>query len=214
LTYECIALDENDKLINGQNRLSACVRSGKTVPMMIVRNVPTINMTVIDSGLARTTVDASVVMGLDVSNRQQYIRTTRRMLEGLCIVKHHISNTAILEFLETHKKALDFAYEILPTKVPHITTAPVRAVIARAYYHCSQNKLREFAKILITGISTNEPVIHFRNWLLANPGLRGWEIHAKAETALKMFLGDLPFNGKLHGTKEELFPLPGVQYLS
>jgi hypothetical protein len=209
LTYEPIGIDVNGKLMNGQNRLSAVIRANVEVPMMIVRNVPLDNMSVIDSGLQRNAIDASMVLKLDVPNRVSYIQATRRMMTGF--MKSHCgrtpSNTAVLEFLNKYRDGLDFAFEVLPGKIPGITQATVRAVIARAHYTSDKNKLKLFGSQLLSGISLEPVLVHFRTWLLTYK-VSVYEVYAKTENALMGFLTKQEFNGRLTAAKSELFNLP------
>jgi hypothetical protein len=62
-TYEAIAVTTDGRLLNGQHRLLAIVRSGVTVPMAIARDVDPEMYRVIDSGLVRQAADRLGVKG-------------------------------------------------------------------------------------------------------------------------------------------------------
>lgn len=63
VTGEAIKFDTNDALSDGQHRLSAIVKSGVAVEMLIVRGVAPDAQTVMDSGAKRTASDALTLVG-------------------------------------------------------------------------------------------------------------------------------------------------------
>lgn len=68
LTGEAIKFANTGELIDGQNRLSAIVQSGATITMLVVRNVESEAMSVIDSGAPRSVADALTILGLTETN--------------------------------------------------------------------------------------------------------------------------------------------------
>lgn len=67
LTHQAIAFNRAGQLHDGQNRLTAVVRSGSTVPFLVAFGAGgNEEMVVIDTGKARTPVDAGRVLGMDV----------------------------------------------------------------------------------------------------------------------------------------------------
>jgi hypothetical protein len=68
LSPQGIAFDEQDRLIDGQHRLRAIIRSGLTIPMLVLRGFPISQkamktMDVLDSGATRTIGDRLRLMG-------------------------------------------------------------------------------------------------------------------------------------------------------
>lgn len=57
-TGEALKVALDGALLDGQHRLAAIVKSGVTVPMLIVRDLPTSSQEVMDSGAKRTSADA------------------------------------------------------------------------------------------------------------------------------------------------------------
>ncbi|KKK87926.1 hypothetical protein LCGC14_2748340 [marine sediment metagenome] len=53
LSPDCIAFDQHGKLINGQHRLLAIIKSGTTQTMLIVDGLPSNSITNIDTGMLR-----------------------------------------------------------------------------------------------------------------------------------------------------------------
>lgn len=58
LSNDAICFSPDGKLLNGQHRLTAVVRSGVDVVMLVARNMPPVAMTVMDTGSARSASDA------------------------------------------------------------------------------------------------------------------------------------------------------------
>jgi len=59
ISHQGIAIAPDGRLLDGQHRLAAIVRSGVTVPMMVARNVPHEAFKVIDRGAKRSLVDVT-----------------------------------------------------------------------------------------------------------------------------------------------------------
>ncbi len=66
VTLQGIAINTEGKLIDGQHRLSAVVKSGCTVPMMVTWDVN--ESTHLDSGLKRNTKDSLIMAGVMPNN--------------------------------------------------------------------------------------------------------------------------------------------------
>lgn len=221
LTHQPIAFDEDGYLIDGQNRLASIIQSGMEVPLVIAWNVPRRAMLGADSGSNRTVTDVAQIMGDPMPRDFGYASTARRMFIGNEASRTSVSIPRTLAFIKRHRQALDFVYSLFHKNHKGLTQAPVKAVIARAWYtKGNRERLKQFAEILISGlvhnIKTDGAAIMLRNWLLnklthGKRGLRanppGHLIYAKVESALAYFLeGENP--DKLYGTKEELFPIP------
>lgn len=223
LTPDPVAVDEDGYTINGQNRLTACVQAGVEVPMVLVTGVPRTAILGMDCGTNRSVADAAKILGKTLPHGGAgYAAIARRMQKGSAAERLSMTIPQTLAFIESHRKALDFAFGAFGTKpIPGITQAPVLAVIARAYYlRGMKDRVKEFAEVLKTGLPSNPrkdgAAIQLRNWLLTklvggrkrtrlSPGAT--QIYAKTESALMHFL-DENNPDKLYGTREELFPIP------
>lgn len=58
LSHQGICISQTGQILDGQHRLSAIVKCGKTIPFMVVSGLPDETMTVIDIGKKRTVGDA------------------------------------------------------------------------------------------------------------------------------------------------------------
>lgn len=63
LTGEAIKFAPDGTLLDGQHRLSAIVKSGVAITMLVIRNIPTDAQPVMDTGRARTASDALQIAG-------------------------------------------------------------------------------------------------------------------------------------------------------
>jgi hypothetical protein len=219
LTHQPVAQDEDGYLVDGQNRLSAVVRSGQNVPMVLCLNVPRDAILGADCGAIRNVGDAAKISGNPLPHGSNgYASVARAMARGVGATKQFLSIQATLEFIDAHKSALEFAYQVINKNTRMLAQAPVRAAIARAYYkRNSRARIREFGEVYLSGLcgntKTDVAAIRLRNWILDTMGSRrggnrpnARTIYAKTSTALKHFIDRNPVDS-LRETNEELFPL-------
>lgn len=64
-TGETIKIAENGRLLDGQNRLQACIDSNAPFPSWVIFNVPTEAFMAIDTGAKRSTSDVLTIVGED-----------------------------------------------------------------------------------------------------------------------------------------------------
>jgi len=228
LTPEPIVISDDDILLDGQNRCTACSMSGVAIPVYTCSGLPEGAMVAMDCGTSRNVADAARIMQKDIKGVNEVAAVARRMAHGLTrqdrLIGLSIQET--LAWIETHRKALEFSFECLYVSKPGITQAGVRAVIARAYYHRpieeTRARCKTFGEILISGLVENpkkdSAAIRLRNFLqdnfsrgtrTKNVGARisPTVVYAKTEVALQHFLAYNPVES-LKETSKELFPLP------
>lgn len=212
ISHQGIGIDTNDHITDGNHRLRAIIMADVTIPMLVTIGLQPEVYHVVDSGLARTTVDRA---GQDwITNAT--VSMARRMMLGLITNAHpRPSDSIAIAFMEKHKAAIMFAVGVFHQPRRKVNVAPVRAAVARAYYHAPERELTEFADALISGIC-NDPkrsaVLRLREVLLtAGSGAGGAghtaETYAKATRALRAYLDRMPLT-RLYGATEDLFPLP------
>lgn len=73
LTHQAVAIDPDGRVLDGQHRLTAIVRSGVTVPMMVCTDADPATFGVIDTGKARTPSDALKIAGFGNVNMKASI---------------------------------------------------------------------------------------------------------------------------------------------
>lgn len=219
LTHQAIAVDEDGWLVDGQNRLTAIIRSGKSVPVVFVTGVHRDSILGVDFGATRNVADAAKISGQPLpGNDKGYAAVARRMAIGLEKTRQHLTIQETLRFIKDHKEALEFAFTCMPRNVRNLTQASVRAVVARAWYkRNSRSRIREFCEVFLSGLcgnnKTDTAAIRLRNWILDTMGSRrggnrpnAKMMYAKAEEAMKHFLEYSPIES-LRETSEEHFPL-------
>jgi hypothetical protein len=215
LTHQGIAIDQSGDLVDGQNRLQAVIESGCSVPMLLVTGVPTKAMAAADQMAARSVADTARVLGKAFGKQETgYASAARFMMLGFNFKRKGITHQEIVAFAERHKQALDFAFEHIAHNKRGLTPAPLRAVIARAWYRRGyRTRLKEFCEAILSGLVNNREkdsaAIRLRNWLMDALNMGGFrnQIYAKCEEALSLFLDGLPCE-RLGTTKVELFPIP------
>lgn len=63
ITGEAVKFSASGELLDGQHRLAAVIESGRTVPMMVVKGLPSAAQDVMDTGRARTVGDQLGIAG-------------------------------------------------------------------------------------------------------------------------------------------------------
>lgn len=214
LSHQPIGFDTEAHLIDGQNRLSAVFRAGLTLPFLVVFNLPSSACTVADLGMPRKASDIAAMNG----HREltpNHMATARSIALGFNGRQEDTpTKSQLVDFALRHLDAIMFAHEHLFLDHMRPNSAPLRALVARAWYTADRGDLARFCRVVKTG-HTQEPeaesaAVTLRNFLLQSikGGRAGQnESYAKASRALKMFLDMAPCY-RLHAATIELFPLP------
>lgn len=216
LTHQGLAFDTQRVLLDGQHRLWAVIEANVSVRFRVFFNEPTESRGALDTGIRRSNLDIFSLTGQfgDVTNR--HLATMRAMLAGRSA--HSVCRSSGEEAVQydRHRLAISFAIEHLGS-CGHkgITTAQIRAVIARAYYFVDHKRLAHFCDVLKSGVPADESdyvVLALRDFLMrshtAGLGESAQRLrYSKTQWALRQFLdGRTP--KRLFGSELELFPLP------
>lgn len=100
---DAICFAPDGTLLNGQHRLTAVVRSGATIVMLIIHGMPSHSMATMDAGIARTAADALGFAGemnshlLASTARQAIIYTDGRIYQDTKV--QAVSHSEILDFV-------------------------------------------------------------------------------------------------------------------
>lgn len=103
LSNDAICFAPDGRLLNGQHRLTAIVRSESTILMLVARNMPPETMATMDSGSARTAADALTFSGevnthaLAAVGRLAILYADGRLYRDTKV--QAVSHAAILEFI-------------------------------------------------------------------------------------------------------------------
>lgn len=145
---EAIQFDTNGDLINGQHRLTACVRSGKSFKSLIVANLPPEVVMTIDSGATRSAGDAlhfkDVPSGNSIAAASRYAMIFR---DPKLIAKSY-THSEIWAFYQANGAIAK------GVRVTTTATAGMRSILAALYYISdvvSPHVTEEFAEAWVHG---------------------------------------------------------------
>lgn len=147
LTHQGVAFDAEGVLLDGQNRLQAIVESGRTVRLKVTYNLPSVSQAYMDSGSKRSETE-NLKFGYNRDVDRRAVATAKAMMAAG--VKVDPEPDELDAFIETHDDALSLALSIFPGFRKGVS-AGVVACVARASYHVTEGKIREFAEIFKGG---------------------------------------------------------------
>ena len=211
LTHEAIAFDPHGVLLDGQHRLWGVVLANVPAEMHVWFNITSDALPVINGGRRRSLSDQLRLGRQHGQVTKNHTSVLNAMLGGMS-GPSNMTTLEASEALGRHGDAMAFALSVIPSG-RYIANATTRAVIARAYYSADHHRLRDFGRMLASGIVPNASatgVILLRQYLYSNPGdsyAARRDRYAKTERALLAFLKDEPIT-RLMAAKQELFPLP------
>jgi hypothetical protein len=101
-TGEAIKFDRNGKLLDGQHRLKAVIKSGATIKMYVIPGLPTESQSFMDAGARRSAGDALAFR--DETNASLLASTIRFAIrfDGHRTTKDAISHAEIISYLSEH----------------------------------------------------------------------------------------------------------------
>lgn len=219
-THQGIAFDEDAGLIDGQHRLFAVVYADVDVVMQVTRGLPRDTQLVVDDGIKRSVVDIMKVNGRHMEGLTTvHAGASEAMFRGLSPSRPRLrTRQDQQEWLQKHWEAISFATGMFIAKrVRGVSTAPVIAVFARAFYHEPHDKLAHFAEVLIDGMSASEAdfaAIKLRNWLVTKQsnggtGAVATETYAKTLKCLYDGLRGKPIGRNLVPATSEHYAIKG-----
>jgi hypothetical protein len=228
---EGIIFDWEGKLIDGQNRLTAIVRAGVSVRMLVVTGVDDpCAFETIDSGKKRTAADACNVAGMRNSNT--VCAVARRLLawertynkQTFSInsdMFNHMANPDIVAYALAHQEEILGIRDSLARSTIYKRSGAGTALIT-ALILCNRKDdvtTTFFIEDLKTGVDlkANSPAHLLRERLLDRPARltrNTWENEVMALTikAWNKFAQDKPLKTlrwRVEGANPEKFPIPG-----
>lgn len=216
VTHQGIAIDRKGRLIDGQHRLAAIIKSGLTVAMNVTTDAPPSSYSHIDGGLARNAIDALRAGGHDSITADQL--SIARILESdgnTAAAGRGYSPFELLDLVERHKNAIHFALQSCPHRARGVTTSATLAAVASAYYHEGDRvRLADFVRILVDGVATNAArdacVIYLRDWLRNQRASGGAsvrvDVYLRTQRVIKAFMRGQLLN-KLYRPAESIYPV-------
>lgn len=219
LTHQGIAFGENNELLDGQNRLHAIIQSGVTVLMQVSRMVPSDSQLVMDDHSKRSAGDALSLIRNEkiVSWHIAVIRGAVELTGGRNVKTARLTKNEMDKVFDTFRGPIDFLSRTMPTNERGVTSSPVKASVALAWFYVKDlARLEAFCDVL-TGRTLAESggdraAVILREWLLRN-GMQSSDSRAegfkKTQRAIVAF-SERKDVGKLIGTSV-YFPWPLIE---
>lgn len=204
LSHQGIAFYQNGELADGQHRLAAVIKSGKTVKMMVTRGLPMKVGADIDRHRARNEADAIRIGGLSDWMGSTEVKVVKALASVHGTHPNRFTAKQLVDIGELVKDEVLFATHLFTKRSRYVTTAPVMAAIAIASDYFDRDMLRDFVYVLTTGMP-NSPgdatPIKLRETLIREHGghggssgredvmkktLRAIELYAEGKEAMKL----------------------------
>lgn len=199
-TPECITINTDGQMIDGQHRCRAIVSIGVSVLISVCYDATV----VYDRGLMRGTQDtARIVLGRHVT--PDAITITKGMFLR---TKCSFSDYEVLARYDAYSDAIDFAVQHR-VRLQRLGRISVWGAFARSYYHEDHDRLIDFTGVLGTGISRGSgdtAAIRLRDNLLKLSYNRTEE-YQYTERAIHAFCARKPLS-RLYAADHEMYPLP------
>jgi hypothetical protein len=222
-TNQGIGFDTEGCLFDGQHRLTGIIKANMAATLLVVTGLPRKSQLVVDQGFMRRAEDQIRLReGWDVTAR--HVAVAKQMILGVHPYEHYKVLPDVIfmhKFYVTHHKAVEFALACFDqhAQVRGVSVTPVMAPVARAFYSQDHNRLKEFADILLTGLSArlgDSGALVLRNWMIAGrdkklSSRRYGErqlIYKKSSMALDAFIKKQQIKVLGKDLTYELFPIP------
>ncbi len=162
LTHQGIAFNPTGELVDGQHRMHAVIKSGKTVPMMVTTGLSVEYNSPIDQGYNRS---ISHLTGRS-SRWVSIVRGLMAMEGGFTPAAFSFKNTvgAAEACAKNHAEAIEVVMGVSKSS----RTSPTGVVAALVYaYPVAQDKVLSFAAQIETGelLERGDPALHLRKWI-------------------------------------------------
>ena len=174
LNGEPIVFNKDGNLVNGQHRLTAIIKSGITVKMLVIKGVENSDGVIYDRGRSRSTSDTLVMNGID-----KYIATSNvsgmfRLLMSVKKISYSPTDTEIQEYIEKYAEQITIIKKICCGKTHNkgvnMNKSVIMACMFCAYLSgVSPEVIEEFIKVVYTGFYERQnqtPAVTFRNDLI------------------------------------------------
>lgn len=181
LNSESVKLDENGYVLDGQHRLMACIKSGKSFQTILMKGVPRDTFDTIDCGRNRTGTQVLQMSGV------QYHTVITGIINGLSEFRSYghmackekrMSPSAVLAEYNEHADEYDYASRFAMKCVGESHAMTSKLVGTLFYYLAydlgvSKTKVEKFfASITSFDTADNATLEKMRRWNLANKDRR------------------------------------------
>lgn len=145
---DTIKFTASGKLVDGQHRLNAVIMYGNPQTFVVLRGYTQESMQVLDIGKSRSASHVGQIVGLDINAKHT------ATINCLSLPYKDVVRTTpqILEVFQEYEDGIRFACRNYPgTTVTPV--APMKALIAKAYYYENHQRLQEFMEVFCTGFA-------------------------------------------------------------
>ncbi len=214
---EPIVIDTNGMLKDGQHRLAAVVKSGRTIPMLVVFGVSS-DAKIYDRGRSRSATDILRIAGYDREHANTSSVGCAKMDMLIRDGNKYSSDIDVARWIDTHGDSLAVATRVCATAKRtngRVNTKFSPLMLAVMYAHESgvdEDDLARFTEIVRTGIAPDDTLtsaVVFRNDLLSkqipNYGTDRVKWVMMAERAICDFVNKQPRRKSYAGTKEHTY---------
>lgn len=228
---EPLKFDENGWLIDGQHRLKAVSKAEQPEKFIFIAGMPDNSKALLDLGMNRTVAQVAQIKGMDVSHTDVAIfkamflvrpdgGTRSGHFDGSKVASVLSSPQFILNRIPYCLEAIHFSKTF--KGADYLNFAPVRAVVARAWFHENHQQLTRFLEVMDTYIAANDvekTVVNLRLLYNRDKGERQKgggdfrEIFArKTVSVLEAFLANRPLS-QIREKQSCKWPAPGVDHI-
>lgn len=219
---DALKFDVDGHLIDGQHRLSAVIRTELAQPFIILAGFPHKSQSVLDQGMNRGVAAAAQLAGFDVTGKD--LAVFRAMFYMSPTTPYRSIQSALSSpqfFMDRVKHCID-SIKFCQKSYGGDTLAftPIRAIVARAWYHENHQDLLRFLEVLDTRIAKEDyevSAVRLRN--LYDKEKRhegGAEFRAlfsrRTISVLTAFLDKRPL-AAIKETGSTKWQVPGVDYI-
>ena len=215
-----IVLGNDGELKDGQHRLQACVKSGKTMKNTLVVYLPKIQANCFDLGANRNARDIAKLSGMGDSP----VFTCINVYSGVHCAMYGINATRtyskleLLNEIQKNEEACEFIYHNVITKSRNQSPKLIRASISGAVFNAFLNgydrdKLEYFCKVYTSGIAKEDKdsvIIKLRDATITlkdSSKESRYDLYMKAQYALNCYdKGEVVTT--LGRNKTEFYPFP------
>jgi hypothetical protein len=188
------------RLLNGQHRLLACISADQPFETFVVRDVPEIAFTVLDSGMTRSVANVLAVDGIKQANQ---IGSTTTMVfsyvDGKAVgTKYPRNRQDILEHVQKNLVTYENAMRVLNrAKKCGFVGSPFGALAVFVQDH---QRFDEFVEGVFSGanLDQGDPRLTLRTWFMARHGhqttmikfcaiIKAWNAFVEGKTLAKMY---------------------------
>jgi hypothetical protein len=161
---DTIRFDKDDNLIDGQHRLHAIVKSGRTVTMIIIEGLEPAAKTTIDDNVPRSHADR--LIWFDGQTRG------RNVAAIVAVIRMAVYNSdakvgyhRIKEVVDAYRSGIEWATKAVPGARHYLAVSPIFAAIAYAY-DVNPEKVADFVDQVATGVDLKpkSATLEFFKW--------------------------------------------------